>query len=193
MFTLTYIEVDVPSFIRQSPDAEETFRFALPADYLPNTIDCIPSIDSVSFTPARISLGQDLGIRADLSVTFKDHRHIFGSEPFAQGTFWSKWRGRYGLKLRGRNIRLIRGVLGQTLEQMETRHYVVESTEGPTPTGGYTIKAKDILKFADDDRAQAPVISNGNLAGSINNSTTAITLSPTGIGDVEYPASGFAS
>ena len=33
-------------------------------------------------------------------------------------------------------------------------------------------------------------LSNGRLAGSIDNSTTAATLTPTGLGNEEYPASG---
>ena len=170
---------------------EQTFRFALPTDYLPPEIDAIPSIESVSFTPATISLGKDLGQRASLKIAFKDHRHIFAGEPFEQGTFWGKWRGRYGTRLRGRAVRLIRGQVGQSLAEMDTRHYVVDSTDGPSFGAVYTISAKDILKLADEDRAQAPLLSNGRLAGSISSSATSATLSPSGIGNLEYPASGW--
>jgi hypothetical protein len=170
---------------------EETFRFALPADYLPAEIDAIPSIESVSFTPATISLGKDLGQRAALKISFKDHRHIFAAEPFDQGTFWGKWRGRYGTKLRGRAVRLIRGQVGQALAEMDTRHYVIDTTDGPGFNAVYTITAKDILKLADEDRAQAPRLSNGGLAGSINSATTTAILKPAGIGNLEYPASGW--
>jgi hypothetical protein len=189
--SLTYIEIDVPTFTVQSPESTQTFRFAIPTSYLPGDIDCIPSIDNVSFTPARISLGEDLGQRASLRVTLRDHLHIFAGEPYAQGTFWGKWRGRYGTKLRGRPLRLIRGVVGQTIAQMETRYYVIEATDGPTTDGVYTIEAKDVLKYADDDRAQAPVVSNGKLAGSLDSVITTAILSPTGIGNTEYPASGY--
>lgn len=188
---LTYIEIDVPSFTSQSPEALQTFRFAIPVAYLPGDIDCIPSIDSVNFTPARISLGENLGQRASLSVTLRDHLHVFASEPYNQGTFWGKWRGRYGVKLRGRALRLIRGQIGQTIEQMETRYYVIEATDGPAPDGTYKIEAKDILKYADDDRAQAPLASNGSLDGTIEAADVKAILSPTGIGDTEYPLSGY--
>jgi hypothetical protein len=188
---LTYIEIDIPSFVTESPEAIETWRFAMPTDYLPADIDAIPSIDSVSFTPARISLGKDLGERASLRISLRDHRHIFNGEPFDQGTFFGKWRGRYGTKLRGRELRLIRGQVGQTIEQMDTRYYVIENTDGPDFKGVYTIEAKDILKLADEDRAQAPALSNGSLAGSIDNAAGSLTLSPAGIGDEEYPASGW--
>lgn len=194
MLSLTYVEIDVPSFDAASPVGTQTFRFAMPADYLPIEIECIPSIDAVTFTPALVSLGKDLGQRAKISVTLADHRHIFNGEPYNQGTFWGKWRGRYGTTLRGCPLRVIRGRLGQTLAEMDTRHYLVDVTSGPDPNNGrYVIEAKDLLKFADRDRSQAPVLSNGVLAGSITNSATSVTLSPTGIGDAEYPASGWVS
>jgi hypothetical protein len=190
--SLTYIEIDIPTFVSESPEAIQTWRFAMPTGYLPADIDAIPLIDSVSFTPARISLGKDLGERASLRISLRDDRHIFNGEPFEQGTFFGKWRGRYGTKLRGRELRLIRGQVGQTIEQMDIYYYVIESTDGPDFNGVYTIEAKDILKFADDDRAQAPALSNGSLAGSIDNAAVSLTLSPVGVGDLEYPASGWA-
>jgi hypothetical protein len=189
--SLTYVEIDIPSFVPESPESIVTWRFAMPTDYLPADIEAIPSIDSVSFTPAMISLGKDLGQRASLQISFRDHKHVFAGEPYDQGTFWGKWRGRYGTKLRGRAVRLIRGELGQALAEMDTRHYVIDETDGPSFGAVYTITAKDLLKLADDDRAQAPQLSNGSLAGSINSSTTSATLSPGGIGNLEYPASGW--
>jgi hypothetical protein len=186
---LTYVEIDVPAFAGGSP--LQTFRFAEATDYLPSSIDAIPSISSVSFEPATISLGENLGQRASLKVSFMDHRHVFNGEAYDQGTFWGKWRGRYGAKLRGCNLRLIRGLVGQAIGQMDTRHYIVDATDGPTPQASYMIEAKDVLKLADDDRSQAPVISNGSLAGTINAITTSASLSPVGIGNLEYPASGW--
>jgi hypothetical protein len=170
-----------------------TYRFAIPADYLDDTIEAIPSIDSVSFTPARISLGTDLGQRASLRVNLRDHLHVMNGEPYDQGTFFGKWRGRYETKLRGRKLRLIRGLVGQALADMDTRHYLIEQTDGPTFDGVYTIEAKDVLKFADDDRARAPVVSTGRLAGSINASVTSFNLSPSGVGNELYAASGYVT
>jgi hypothetical protein len=206
--TITQLRIDFEGGDGQVPDGEflirsvrlgdladpyptETFRFAVPASYLPADIEAIPSIESVDFQPATISLGENLGQRASLTIQFKDHRHSFAGEPWDRGTFFSKWRGRYGARLRGLPIRLIRGVVGQSLVEMDTRHYVVDTTDGPEFNANYRIIAKDILKLADDDRAQAPALSNGSLAGSINNSTTSATLDPAGIGNLEYPASGW--
>lgn len=181
-----------------------TLRFAMPTDYLPSTIEAIPSLANVSFSPAEISLGQNLGVRGTLTVTFKDHRHSDTGagfdkyladrdyDPFRQGSFFGKFRARHPF-LRGRPIRLIRGFLGDALEDMTTRHYVMDSFDGPTPDGVYTIIAKDILKLADDDRAQAPRLSEGFLVAGIDDNDTTATLSPAGIGNNQYPASGKAA
>ena len=185
------------SFVNQAV----TLRFAQAADYLPASIDSLPSIKAVSFTPAVISLGEDLGQRASVSVTFHDHPHsdtgpagdkylsTRGYDPYKQGSWWGKFRARQPY-LRGRPLRLIRGLEGQALAAMDTRHYVVESFDGPNPDGSYTLTAKDVLKLADDDRSQAPKLSNGFLLAGITSTATTATLSPSGIGASEYPASG---
>jgi len=181
-----------------------TIRFALDCDYLPTDIPAIPSIGGVSFSPATISLGKDLGQRATLNVKFRDHPHSdtgpgfdkYYAErdynPFEQGSFWGKWRARQPF-LKGRAIRLIRGFVGQTLAEMDTRHYIIESFDGPTPAGEYSLVGKDVLKLADGDRAQAPAVSNGFLVAGISAVALSATLSPSGIGAAEYPASGYVA
>jgi hypothetical protein len=188
---LTIVELDTDAFDdTSSPIAQTTWRFSEATEYFPRDIDAIASIDKVNYQAATVSLGENLGQRASLTVTFRDHKHVMNGESFDSGTFFGKWRARYGQKLRGRSIRLIRGVLGDALEDMETRHFFVESTDGPSVDGIYTIVSKDLLKFADDSRAQAPALSNGRLAGSIDSDDGSATLTPTGIGNMEYPASG---
>lgn len=179
-----------------------TLRFAVDANYLPIDVDCIPNIKSIDFTPATISLGSNLGQRATLKVTFRDHPHSDTGaggdkyladrdyDPFEQGTFWGKFRARQPF-LRGRPLRLIRGLLGTALEDMDTRHYIMESADGPTLDGEFIIVAKDVLKLADEDRAQAPLLSSGVLLASITNTDLTATLSPAGVGDAEYSPSGY--
>jgi hypothetical protein len=179
-----------------------TLRFAKTANYLPREIECIPSIDAVSYTPATISLGKNLGTRATLSVAFKDHPHSDTGDgydkyllertydPYSQGTYWGKFRARQPF-LRGQPVRWITGLLGDSIDDMETRHFVIDSFDGPTPDGKYTINAKDVLKYADGDRAQAPELSNGFLSADITISATSAALLPSGIGNEEYPASGY--
>jgi hypothetical protein len=194
MKSLTYIEVDVPSFDPQSPVATETYRFTYDCDYLPSDIEAIPSLRSISYTPSVISLGKDMGSRANLGLSFADHRHIFNGEAYTSGTFWGKWRARYGMSLQGIPVRWIQGILGQSLAEMETRHFIWESSDGPAPQGGaYTIVAKDILKLADGERAQAPAPSEGFMVSAIDTDDTSITLSPSGIGDVDYATSGYVA
>lgn len=182
-------------------DAEVTLRFAVDAEYLPREIDAIPSIKEIGFTPAIISLGENLGTRATMNVVFTDHPHSDAGagfdkylvdrpyDPFRSGTFWGKFRARQPY-LRGQAIRLINGYVGQALSEMETRHYVVESFDGPTPDGRFSLVAKDILKLTDGDRAQAPAMSTGFLVAPITNVATTATLSPVGVGNAEYPAFG---
>ena len=189
--SLQYIEIDVPSFVATSPETIETFRFAMEkVDFLPQSIDAMPAITGMTFSPARISLGQNLGERAVLTVTFKDFRHIFASDSFDNGTFFGKWRARYLTRLRNRTLRWYQGEVGQALADMTVRTYIIDNVSGPNQTGEYKIVAKDVLKLADDDRSQAPVLNTGFLVGALTDSATSATLSPTGIGDLEYPASG---
>ena len=194
ILALEYIEIDVPSFVETSPPSTETYRFApMNIDYLPANIDAIASIERIDYVPGRISLGTNLGQRGVLTIKFRDHRHILGSESFDSGTFFGKWRARYKTRLRNRPVRWFLGSVGQSFAEFQRYDFIIDDVDGPTPDGVYTIKAKDILKQLDGDRAQAPVLSNGFLTAAITDSDTSITLSPSGIGDLEYPTSGFVA
>lgn len=185
-------------------EAEVVLRFAKPAAYLPRSIDVVAeSIESITLTPATISLGENLGQRATLTVVFVDHPHSDTGEghdryladrdynPYDRGTYWGKFRARQRF-LQGRAIRWRIGTSDQSIEQMETRNYVIESFDGPTPAGKYTLIAKDVLKLADGDRSQAPVMSTGYLSADITAGATSLTLLPAGVGNAEYPAAGTA-
>jgi hypothetical protein len=180
-----------------------TLRFAVPTADLPASIDCIPNIKQIDFDPATISLGQDLGQRATLTVSFDDHKHSDTGpgfdkylstrtyDPYKQGTFWGKFRARQPF-LRGNKIRWITGNTDQALSAMETRNYIIDSFTGPDNDGVFQIIAKDILKLTDGDRSVAPNLSNGFLTASITNVQTTMTVSPTGVG-AQYPASGYVN
>ncbi len=186
--------------LNYTPDTV-TLRFGKPTPYLPADIDCIPSLLGATISPGTVSLGVNLGERATLTATFLDHpygdtrdgydkyRTERAYNPFLQGTYWGKFRSRQPY-IQNCAIRLIRGELGQSLEEMETRHYVVDSFDGPTLNGQFTIKAKDVLKLADGEKAMAPVMSQGSLVADITAVATTATLTPSGIGAAEYPASG---
>lgn len=173
-----------------------TLRFSVDTGHNPVDIEALPFIashDDVSITPGRISLGEDLGQRESVSINFIDRPHSDTGpgfdkyladrpyDPYSQGTFWGKFRARQPY-LKGRNLRVYRGFVGQALADMECRHYIIDSYTGPEIDGRYTIVAKDILKLLDGDQAQAPALSTGSLASDITNSATTATLS-TGSGN----------
>lgn len=178
-----------------------TLRFAIGTDYLPEDIEAIPIVESIDFSPGSIALGRDLGQRTSVTVNLRDIRWSdtgpgfdkYHAErdynPFEQGSFGGKFRARQPY-LRGRSIRVIRGRVGQLLAEMETRHYVVESSTGPGLDGRWQIVAKDVLKLLDGDRAQAPAVSTGRLESAIDADDTAAAITPTDVGG-EYAASGY--
>ena len=181
-----------------------TLRFAEDTGHNPTDIEALPYIESVSLTPGRISLGQDLGQRSSVTVTFSDHPHSDAGagldpyqterayDPYTQGTFWGRFRARQPY-LKGSTVRQLDGYVGDDLADMETRTFLVESFDGPGMDGRFTITAKDPLKLLDADRAQAPALSTGYLSGSLTTSSVTATLLPVGIGNSEYPASGYAA
>jgi hypothetical protein len=178
-----------------------TMRFCMPADYLPDDIAAYPSIKDISFTPAIVSLGEDLGKRATVEITFEDHadadtgpgldKYISDRtyDPASQGTFFGKLRARQPF-LFGRALRIYIGTVGQALADMECRHFIIDSFDGPTPAGKYKLFAADILKLADGNRAQAPAMSQGFLVADITTGDTTLQLSPAGIG-AGYPGAGY--
>ena len=153
-----------------------TLRFAVPTDFLPSNIECIPNIKDISFDPSVVSLGKDLGQRATLTVNFFDHRHSDTGagfdkyladspssrdyNPYEQGTFWGKFRKRQQF-MHGVPIRWIQGSVDEALADMEVRHFIVDSFAGPDNNGNFRIVAKDPLKLADGDKALAPVANTG--------------------------------
>ncbi len=188
---------DRPNYL----EAPVTLRFAVDTDYLPPEIDCIPAIQGVEYTGQLVSLGENLGQRASITISFRETRHSDAGagfdkyladrtySPFNQGSFWGKFRARHPY-LRGVALRLIRGFVGQTLAEMESRLFVIEMFSGPNEAGHYTIVAKDPLKLADNDRAKCPALSLGYLSANITAAATSATLAPTGVGNADYPASG---
>jgi len=177
-----------------------TLRFTKSRSNLPTALGTlIPSLQGVSTRPAEIDLETGIGVRAKATIQIKDHpHHDRGIDPYARereydpnerGTFWRKLLARNPY-YQGRAARIREGYVGQTLAQMRTRHYVIERIKGPDIQGNVSVELKDILKLADKDRAKAPKHSSGVLASSITAGAGTATLSPGGVGDEEYPASG---
>lgn len=178
-----------------------TYRFCEPRSDLPPGFDAIPALRGVTTAATKLEVGQGLGQRSSASITLQDFAsHDRLMDPYvnervapAQGTFWGRFRARNPYYF-GRACRIKTGYLtdaGVLAENMVTRTYVIEQFAGPDIGGKVQITAKGLLKLADDQRAQAPAPSSGVLLADITAIATTATLSPTGIGSAEYPASGF--
>jgi hypothetical protein len=180
---LTFVEIDVPL------TPPQTFRFTFPQEDL--HFDAIPALRSVSVSPSVVDPGSTVGQRASVSVSIKDFQYPLDGTDFDKGTFFGKLRARKR-SLQGAALRVITGTVGEDLSEMTTEHYAVESLTRSS-LDVVSIVAKDLLKFADGDRAQAPAVSTGRIASAISDSDVSLELTPTGIGDEEYPASGLAA
>jgi hypothetical protein len=179
----------------------KTYRFSSRRSPHPAGIESIPNVADISFTPSQIDLTGGLGVRASVSINFLDHPFSdIGVDPYLdertyiasdRGTFWTKWRARNPYYT-GRPIRVYTGYLVNGLydeDNFAARHYVIESLQ--VSGGQCRIVAKDPLKLADNNRALAPKQSTGQLQGALSTGSTHLTLEPAGVGDLEYPASGY--
>lgn len=190
----------------QDPDnfqsSVKTIRFAKQSDSLLAGVDCIPSIINVELVSPRIKPGVNLGERFSATVSFRNHPHgdvgfdKYYSErdyiAFEHGTFWGKFRARNPF-IKGQAIRIYQGFADQEFSDFEVYNLIVDNFSGPDSDGTFRITAVDIFRFLDNDKGQMPRASNGYLSSGIDDSETSITLSPVGIGDEEYPASGIGS
>lgn len=185
-------------------NAPVTLRFGVDGQALAESgIEALPYLLGFDYTPPTISLGQDLGTRASISANFMDRPHPDTgdgfdkylslrayNDPFNRGTFFGRFATRQKY-LKGRPLRLVQGYVGQDIADMEVRHFLIESFTGPDRQGNYSIVAKDALKLADGDRAQAPALSLGYLTSDITDVQTNITVSPSGIVSTGYEPSGY--
>ena len=177
----------------------------------------IPSLRDVSISPLQINIGgmddsvSPFGRRETCGLTFADHLHSDlkvdkyrlerqsgdaqsdgeGYDPYVLGTFWGKWIARNPFH-EGYRVRVYEGQIGQPLEEMEVRNYIIDKINGPTE-GQVQIECKDLFSLVEDRKAKAPRASRGELASSISDSDTSATLAPSGIGDEEYPSSGWVA
>lgn len=178
-----------------------TVRFSAPSESLPLDVNSISNIKSITTRAQETKPAESLGTRESVTASFQNHPHNdFGYDPYLSdrgfnpynvGTHWGKFISRWP-NLQGKPLRTIHGRVGQSLDEMEVRHYFIESHSGPDIKGNFSITAKDAIKFLDGNKAQAPLPSNGRLLNDITETATTLTLDPAGIGS-EYSTSGIAS
>ena len=169
----------------------------------PRDKNWIPLLQSVDTVPVKINVGggdrssDPLGQRASVTAVCKDaphsdllvdpYRDERDYDPLRRGTFWSKWTRRNPY-YQNRRMRVREGYVGQSPSEMRTRHYFIDEIRGPDSNGRVRIKAKDVLKLADNDRAQWPEQSRGELDADL--SETAETLTIRGAETADYDPDG---
>ena len=183
-------------------------NFSYPRSGIRKIKNLFPLIDSISTSPTELNPdGRDnrygpLGKRAGATIVFNDMPYNdiavdkyqaerisgaaqfdgVGYNPETRGTFWTKWRARNEYYT-GRIININEGYLDISSRfQSIARAYVIERFEGPDSRGKFRIIAKDILSLASQDKAIAPIPSTGEIAESINEEASEVTLEP---GDFE--------
>lgn len=193
----------------------KTLTFAPNIGGIPDIPGVFPCLTDVSSRPGELNLsGFDpastaLGVRARVNVTLQDFTNndtwmdkyqservsgaaLFsgvGYDPLGRGRFLARTFARWPYYL-GLSMRVRRGYVGDTPAAMPTEHYVTSELTGPNAGGVLRITAKDILDLAENDKAVIPAASTGKLLADIDDVATTATLTPAGIGDDEYPASG---
>lgn len=171
-----------------------------------------PFLKTVKVKPAKINPGggdrssKALGMRSTITVQLDDRPHtdrivdpyldlrkarIPTYDPLSfESSFWQRWRARNPYYL-NRVIRHVSGYIrdGQVVDSV-TRTFII--TGFKSTRNGVTFQGKDILSLTADVKAQAPLASEGSLLAAINDTDTAITLVPAGVGNEAYPTSGLA-
>jgi hypothetical protein len=180
--------LDKPNFTPTT----KTFRFASTRiDGLQGASDppTFPTVTGLSVAPTVLTPGQGLGLRSTCTIQLKDHPYTdVGVDPYlsdrtydpmTRGSFWSKFIPRWPYYF-GRKCRIKTGYLTDAGEydaaNFLTRAYFIETITGPDADGNVSITCKDILRFADAEKAQVPTQSRATLASDITNSATSIAI-----------------
>ncbi len=192
-----------------------TVTFARNEDGIPDIPGIFPCLADVSSRPGELNLsGIDprstaLGVRARVTVRLQDFTNndtwldkyqpervsgaaLFsgvGYDPLGRGRFLSRLFARFPYYM-GLPLRVKRGYVGDNPATMPTEHYVISELSGPTAGGVVQITAKDVLDLAENEKAVYPSASLGKLLAPLGIGDTTATLTPDGIGNDDYAASG---
>ncbi len=193
----------------------KTVTFARNEDGIPDIPGIFPCLSDVSSRPGELNLsGIDprstaLGVRARVTVRLQDFTNndtwldkyqaerlsgaaLFSGveyNPMDRGRFLSRMFARFPYYM-GLPLRVRRGYVGDDPASMPTEHYVIAELTGPNAAGVVSITAKDVLDLADNEKAVYPSASLGKLLADLTIDATTATLTPEGIGDDDYGASG---
>lgn len=180
------------------------YKFCEPTSEIPFGEELYPVLDkNIQKAATSVTGGSGLGKRAVINVDIGDFpHHDRGIDPyhsertynaFEQGTFWGKWLARNPY-YEGRTLKIGYGYIGETFSwnDFEFQEYDIVDIHGVT-NKKVKIIGKDILVRTYDRKAQYPSLNTGVLDAGIAAGAGSAILSPVGIGDAEYSASGTLS
>lgn len=180
-----------------------TYRFCSARSPHPSGLNNVaPCVDSVSIAPAKVDAKGGIGARTSASIRFTDFTSSdrYGIDPYLSdrtydpldvGLFWTKWRAR-NENYENYDLRVLSGYIVDNTFDManfETRYYVLSAMNASNGTANIT--AKDPLQLVSNKKALAPLPSTGTLLADLTDTATSFSLDPTGVGNSEYPSSGF--
>ena len=120
----------------------------------------IPALRSVSDSSVKIDPDKGFGLSASITASLTDFAlHDRAQDPYwrerePEGTWFARLIARNRENYFRRPCDVLRGYVGDAIEDMQRERYLLESIDGPDSNGRVQIKAKDpILKF---DDAQLP-------------------------------------
>jgi len=182
--------------------ATKTYRFCTSGARLPIGDTLIPCLNSIRLRSPEINPVESIGVRGSASVTFNDFpHHDRGIDTYvanrsydaeSQGTFFGKLKARNPYYV-GRTMRVYTGFYTDPFDTANflVHVYQIESISGIDSSGKVTIKAKDPLALTKKEKATCPIANSGVLLAAITGTPSTFTLTPTGVGNLEYDASGY--
>ena len=194
-----------------------TLRFGMAQSGIQQYGPITPNLRGVDISPLEINIGgmddstSPFGRRETCNLLFDDHQHSDvqrdkyrlerysgdaqdsgeGYDPYERGTHWGKFIARHPFH-EGYAVRVYQGEMGQDIADMRVRRYLIDKINGPDD-GQVRVACKDLFSLVESRKAKAPRASRGELASDISESASEANLSPPGIGDEEYPSSGWVA
>ena len=148
-----------------------------------------PTLMSVKTSPTILTPAKGFGVRSQVTVSIQDHTWTdVGVDPYYstrsytpenQGSFWGKFIAR-NVHTEGRIIRVKTGYIDENgaydAANFITRVYFIDKITGPDKSGKVTITGRDILRFADNSKAQLPTQSQATLTADITDVATSVGI-----------------
>lgn len=149
-----------------------------------STLPLIKNFEDVNTYPSKVKPGESIGDTArftakldghfitddnyDIPTAYQDGRQL-------EGSYFAKLIERNYLKTRP--IRVKRGYIENGSFVFTTEHYIVDNYQGPGINGVFNIEGRDVLTLTNFNKNKSPLVTDGVLLSSVNNSVTTISFS----------------